>query len=345
MRSRNVFLSIGFIAAFLVLLAACGGGGGGGFTPITYTGSTSLATIDGTNAGDFAGLAESGATMPSNVPLPMSVSGGTAASVDIPIPVIQAVIDLGKNAPGLFDSAPAPSNAAAVITFTDTYFCDSTNPGAGTGDGSDGYASVSVSINDVTFDMSATVTYYDCDEGAGVIMNGGMTMAMNLYADPYVAPATINMTLRNLKMSFQDTGETITTYAIISMTEDQTGTYPFYHLVITDMIIQDDATLLTARISNYDVSIIEYTTYDEITIASGSAMARVYDYDLGYVEFYTVTPIKEDPVSGPYEGILRMEGANGSWAEIDFGNDCSVTDNGTFNDGTVSGTFCYVSTP
>ena len=186
-------------------------------------------------------------------------------------------------------------------------------------------------------------------------MNGGMSLSMSgIVTDANDDPDILNsteitmaQTYKNLSVYFQDTGDTITIYAVMSATIDRSVTNPVINLNIEDMILKESATGLTARISNYDVTIVEYPTYDEITIASATVKARVYDHVLGYVDFYTVTPIKEDSV-GPYEGIVRLEGANGSWAEVDFsvtGCDGVTTFNGTFDDGTTSGSFCYVPSP
>ena len=56
MQKTQKMLSAVFIALFLITMTACGGGGGDGFVPIAYSGNSTLATIDGTNAGDFAGI-------------------------------------------------------------------------------------------------------------------------------------------------------------------------------------------------------------------------------------------------------------------------------------------------
>lgn len=340
MKATSRLLSAVLTAFFLISLSACGGGGGGedaGITPIAYTGSTTLATIDGTNAGDLAALAENGAALFSQLPIPMPASEGENEDVNIPVPVIQAIIDLGKKVPGYLDGAPGSASPAAVYTQTETEYC-------GIGDESDGSMTMTTSINDVTYDMSVSITYNNCDEGFGVVMNGGMAVSANMMnEDPTDAPITINMRLNNLEMYFQDDGSTITIYAVVSMTEDLTGANPVMIMNFTDMIIQGNAIGLTTRISNYDITVTEYTDYEEITIA---AMARVYDYDLGYVEFYTLTPIKEDPLTGPFEGIVRIEGANDTWAEVDFADTDGDGYLGTFGD--ISGhlgTFGNISGP
>lgn len=323
-----------FITVFLLSMVACGGGGGGdSFTPVAYTGSAAPATINDTNASDFASLAESGSSMGGIAPIPLAVTSGNPA--DIPAPVLQSLVTLNKKLPDYLQNAPIEGSITLAETQSETQFC-------GIGDGSDGSMFVSATL-DSSGSVTASITYSSCDEGFGVVLNGTMAVTMSdINADPFLTPRSMTMTYRNLEMFFQDISESITIYAVMSMVEDLTGVNPTYTMSITDLIMQESVDGLTARISNYILTSVDYLSYEEVTLSSVTSKARLYDHLLGYVEVYTVIPIR-DAGAGPYHGVVRMEGANTSWAEVDFSVTCdAVTNNGTYFDGTTSGTFCHI---
>lgn len=134
MRGPLTFLTAVLIAGFLVSLAACGGGGGGdSFTPVSYTGSTTLATIDDTNAGDLAALAENGSSMGTIAPIPLSVTATDGNLTGVPSPVLQTITRLAKNLPGYLQNAPLGNKASlAAVSQSETLFCNGVDASDGT---------------------------------------------------------------------------------------------------------------------------------------------------------------------------------------------------------------------
>lgn len=186
--------------------------------------------------------------------------------------------------------------------------------------------------------MTLDLSFAACNQG-DIILNGSISMVLstNRY-DSTGYPDLINSTqistsqnYNNLSMQFQG-GESLTVDGTVNLDIDQSGLYPLYSMTM-GMVMQDNVTGQTAKIENYHLVVTEYPSYDEINIVS----ARVYDFDFGYVDISTPTPLEDSGNSlYPEFGILRLQGAHGSSAVVDF----SMTPEGSWDDGQgTSGTF------
>ena len=162
----------------------------------------------------------------------------------------------------------------------------------------------------------------------------------DIYGNPILNVPVIhlNMTYQNLRTYFTLYGLQTTTYGTASTTVDASGTYPYISMTI-NFVMQDDSTMKTVKLENYRERLTDYGSYGQFNIYSG----RVYNFDFGYIDVSTPTPILAN-TSGVYQGVLRLDGANGSWAEVNFGITCDIPNsiyNGSFYDGNnPPGEFC-----
>ena len=349
-------LLVVLIVAGLATLFACGGGGGGGgFTPAAYTGSTTQATLDGTNASDYAALAEAGTSFGMIAPIPLAVTGNNTLPADVSHHGLKTLVALGRSLPDyLITDLKPDAQLAAPVSDAGTLFC-------GIGDGCDGSVYMVATWDADTGGLTASMTFSNCNEGFDAIFNGSVNLVFTgISADidgnpdlPNTTQFTMDQTYLNLRVTFPSLSETLTMYAVMHFTYDASGinTINTMDMPILVMVLQNSA--LTAQVKNYFVTITEYNRntlpsdddYDEIILASGTVKAELYDHLTGYVSAYTLpgSPLLVEPVTEiPYSGIIRLEGANGSSAEVNFGIACETTGfSGTFDTGAVSATFCY----
>lgn len=325
---KNTFrlLSAVLIAGSLMSLSACGGGGGGGgdsFTPITYTGATTAATIDNNNADELVTLAYTGSDLGNLMPLARATDGG--AAVVVPVPMLQSLTSLSRALLGYASNLPLETvpPAAAISIPAETQNCASA-----------GSMTMSGTWDNVNGTISVDISFSACNQGEA-ILNGeaSMFLSSNLVdADgfPDLLNSTIittSQTYRNLSMTFL-TGASMTVYGAIGMEINQAGANDVIDMTM-GLVMRDGATGFTSKVENYHVIVTDYLTYEKINIVS----ARIYDYIHGFVDVSTPTPLQDDGIAQyPYLGILRLVGDNGSWAEVDFS---FLTPQVTGNDGLV----------
>lgn len=133
-------------------------------------------------------------------------------------------------------------------------------------------------------------------------------------------------------MNFATAGS-MTVYGTIGMTLDQSLADTVVDMTM-GMVVRDDVNSQTSKIENYHVIVTDYSSYNEINIVS----ARVYDHYAGYVDVSTPTPLQDDGIGTyPSYGILLLQGAGGSSAQVDYS---FSPPQGSWNDGQGgSGTF------
>lgn len=319
------WFSLFILGIFLFIGFACGGGGGGGGSPsVTYTGSTSQASIDGGNAEELAILAYNGTTPGASAPLTLATEAHTK---EITTPAVIALTDLNRKAAEyLTDTIANTQSLSQAVTVQDSFYC---------------YISGTVDVT-LIWDAAAgtiteTLTFHSCRDSNivldGVLIGVFTGIDSDYYGNPVLNDPVLNlnMTYRNLSMDFLDTGMKITSHGTVTTTLNASGTYPFISMTM-NMAIRNDTIMRVNLVENYRMVLTDYYSYVELNIISG----RVYDPDYGYIDVTTPNPIRANS-SGPYQGLLRIDGADGSWAELDFSISCDssiAVYNARYYDGT-----------
>jgi len=312
------------VSLAISLFPACGGsdsGGGGTVTSsaITYTGNTAPAVIDELNAKRLVALAYSGPEV--EVVTPLAQGGGqTAASP------LGEVLDLNRkladeisrDLTGAFEiqpmavfsgclegsvveSPPLADTEAGTLTYTFEFI--------GCVDGDQRFDGVAIGTVNVDFP--------DPGDPQQITLPDPLTTTMNYQ----------NLNVRNLASEANVTvhGE------VIVVTDASTDTVD----MTMNMVVRDELASNTWKLEGYRVVLTVVTNYLQVDIRG-----RVFDPVAGYVDVSTLDPILEE-LTGPSQGVLHLDGANGSWAEVDFGIVCdpgTATYNGSF---VGDGEFCY----
>jgi hypothetical protein len=312
MKSKLVKLTWPALLGGLLVLTGCGGGGGGGGGGgVTYSGSTSPATVTATNAEEIGTTATEAATntiAAGNTPFGVAISDNSSNSVrqqakDI-VKRFQAELQQADNLPVGVTYTSDDLNAE----FGENLFC------GGTVDGP---------ANIVNAD-SGTVTFHDMcfDLGYGghtATLDGTVTFSYTESGDTY----TDTTTYKNLTVTFN--GETYT----LNGTEKCTGNYATSEYSCSDLYNGADGK--TYQVSNSD--------YYGDSVNGYYITATFYHPTYGYVNITTSSPILFNCTNGyPSAGTVNFSGAGGSSGTITFHSDCSGYD-GTYNTGTETGTF------
>jgi len=310
---------------YLATLTACGGGGGGSsFSPIPYTGATTQATVDASNAADLSNAVITGFEISNSSPLIASAS--TQPQMAPTGPVLLTLLDISQKLPEkakVLQSSTDPLVRATIPSTTEACTVS---------------GSVTISGSYTSTSMSADVSFNSCDEGEAV-MNGQASMTLTSTMSDQGFPDTMPPAIITLSLTFKNlttsttTGDDLTVYANIGMTIDQSLTPPQISTSMT-MVVRDNVSGLSGKLENLDITVFDYGSYQELNIISG----RVYDYVAGYVDISTLSPLQDNGGIYPISGILRMDGANGSFAEIDYSfNPPQVTwDDGQGGSGTTT---------
>lgn len=286
-----------------VLLTACGGGGGGGgggSDQITYDGVRTQATIDDENAAELAELAYTGSELgeQSMVFSAVETSSGQPAAASTPL--IPKLTNIFLGLPDrLASGIDNPLYARTVTSISESSGC--------TGGGN---VSISGSWDDVAGTLNATINFNSCTEN-GETMTGPIDISASgldsdAYGDPVFNNVEISVSFKNMSYSSADENLTISGGATMSINSDSVR-------MSMTMEMRDNRTGLLAKVENYTMNVVDMVNHSEIGISG-----KVYRSDIGYVELSTTTAIRVDIYGEPYEGVFRIDGANGTWAEVDF---------------------------
>lgn len=286
------------LAATVVLLSACGGGGGGSAT-VSYDGVTAQATVTSDNAADLAELAYYGSQL--SDPLPLASVQASSGGGE-PAPVLPEIFDLISSLPEKIDADYLSENVAkAAITmpaFTEP--CEIS-----------GSMSISGTFDDVTGALNANLSMASCNSGDGVIMDGTLLLgAMGIADIENPVFSTFTVTFKHLTYEFVDGNDSILLEGTASSWYDNDQTAQVMQI---NMIMQQVGTSLQAKLENYTVSVVEMGMEQQVSISG-----RIYESTVGYIDLSTLQPIMVDMYGEPYQGIYRIEGAGGTWAEVDF---------------------------
>jgi hypothetical protein len=309
-RNRVAFLLAIFAAA---VFSACGGDGDGGtsYPSITYTGSTTAAVIDQSNAADFPFVVLEGSSGTGNIPVPTGIdsasSGGIPSSENI------------KKAASIISDLIKTNlvNGANLVTAAAT---SQTNSGSCGGKATYSDNNSSSSFNgSIQFDNFCEVDSY----GYRLSLHGRLTYSGTFYLDANDNPVltSFNLTVEYLKIVFTDGSTTVSNEFAggISVTGfDPTTNEPL-----------DFTMSINFKHNGKVFKIVNLQLND----AAGTISGRFYHPDHGYVDVSTTVPFVYDAIIDKFcGGTLHIEGVDNAvppnTATIDFTSDltCSTYD-------------------
>lgn len=272
------------LTATLLLMACGGSGGGGGSDPVTYSGLTSQAAVDDTNAKTLTEAVVGGSTTGTA----FAVVSDTEEAKPNPV-----VLDLARifadSAAQLDVDAPSSHLPGAIVTESGSDSCV---------DG--GSVSYSLRIDDVTFAFTGSFDYRNCTEGdssidgeadvSGVI--GSPDIELNLSFD--------SLTVTSGAESFTMSGTVETTATLTSAT------------VAMDVRSRNNSTGFIEWLNNLTISISDNLSFVEMSVSG-----RYYHPDHGYVDIVTTTPFQIGASDEwPSVGQMVVTGASGSKARL-----------------------------
>lgn len=301
-------------AALVALLAACGGGGGGG-GGVSYSGVSTPAVIDNQNAGEIAKGVYEGGTASDALSVLASLQGSPADGDSADLPRVQALAEELKAAffAAEADALPTAGNARAMAM----------EPQPGSCGGSMTLKQTGETSGTITFDHYGDGM--DCTTAPS--MHGSVSFSFT--RDAAGEPQSFTMTFTALSMTMGEEEFTFNgsmAFTVVSLTE---GTFEM------TMVMRDDVSGETFKVENYRV------------VASGNTIAvsgRFYDPAHGFVTLSTPTPLQHDfPGDWPSAGVLRCDGANGTWVQMTFtaGPDQAAGEADTNGDGAADLFFTY----
>jgi hypothetical protein len=280
----------GVIAFGLIAIVGSGGGGGGGGGGgdggggITYTGITSQATIDETNAVDLA----TGAYYGGNFGTTMALGAiQTEEDRQISRPRTLIVSQALNKCIDLVNFTSASSSTFYGSTYTETIY--GTCGGSGT---------ISIDVNDVTGDFTGSLNFNNyCENGVTISGSTSFSGVIDVNTGDLLK---FSFSFDNL--SFNDGSDSFTIDGNISYN------YTTYPVTISmDILMRDDSTGKVFWSHNYFLSITGGANYIDFYI-----LGRYYDPDYGYVDSESTADFRiYDGDVWPSQGVLIVEGNTG----------------------------------
>jgi len=285
------------------LVSGCGGGGGSGSSGLSYTGSTSPATLTTTNSANLLGGAYTGGNSG------IIISGVTAglAHYDFgasrrPRTLVLADAFIKFARLSFVDDALARPETAATVTNIPRSTLNGNCGGTATVNGS--YDDVSKLIS-----ISAIFNNY-CQDGTTLNGTVGASGLATADGQNNISISTITITLT--KLSARYGGDSFAADGTMSIAPQAGFTYIDHDVVLTiDMLFKDNATAKVYKLENFGIaqsSISGTLAYEDITING-----RYYDPDEGYIDLSTPVTIRViNNDQWPSSGSLRGTGNNSS---------------------------------
>lgn len=286
---RKLFF-IGLLPVFLFLLA-CGGGGGGSnssSSSVTYTGITTQATIDSTNAENIATGAYQGGAIGGAISLGavQQEQAELPAYLNLSLTIEEAIRQMDVS------TSTGVADAGAIINQSKTMY--------GTGGGN---AQYTIQVNDVTGDFSGTIAF-----------NGYTSQATTMTGN-FNYSGKVNMSAGTMQQFSLSSDNVSVIEGRKSYTAKMTFSYTFSGTqlaVAMDFVMQDSVTAKTYWVNNFNLTAWDRTSYLEFSISG-----RYYDPDYGYIDLSTPTTFKiNTTATNPYEGILLVTGNSATKAKL-----------------------------
>jgi hypothetical protein len=275
-----------------LFIAGCGSsGGGGGTSGLSYTGLTTAAAIDDTNASEIAANAYSSGNR--------GMVFGAIGSAAVNGPDLQPagpgrlllidVVRIFQHSLEEIDYSAASQNSASAL-----HSASGTIPGACGGQGS--YA---IQVDDVTGAFSGSLTFSSyCEEGTTI--NGKATFSGTVDLD--------SEQLEFFSMHFDSITGTSGSESFTLNGDVDVAVSGGSATMTMDMLIKDNTLDKVYKVEDYHLTVSEGWNY-----ASISASGKFYDPDYGYVTLSTESPLLIYS-SGDYpsSGTLVLTGKTGS---------------------------------
>ena len=290
---RNFFVA----AASLAFITACGGGSddGGGLTGGAPTAEP--ATITAENAPAIAAtVAEvamgQGAFSSFFTPaLPIGSIGVDAAVAPVIKPVVSAAIKTA-NPSQLY--ATTSSREPCAVSGTVDVVINVSNP-------------EQPSVND-SFDFE----FMDCDDGSGVVLNGGMAISIaSLDGDFASGNILLGMRIEFSAFAVTENGETTSADGIITIDIDSRDPNVTTITVATSALVTTSAGAEEV-LSNFTVQVTEDSSMFPIAVTVETSFTISSPRIGGSVTVTTSLALNSTGSDYPFEGELRITGAGGS---------------------------------
>ncbi|MBN2298816.1 MAG: hypothetical protein JXM72_09485 [Deltaproteobacteria bacterium] len=258
---------------------------------IEYSGSTEAAALNKDNAQIILEEAFLGGSAGSGIVSPISTvaAGGYYGYSPSPAQYFRKTFDLLVQEITSIDQQDLPAITSEVISQP----IDIDGPCGGNCSGN-------LSIDDETGDVSGKLRYNDyCD--MEIISDGRISIQGNIN----LTSVNLDMVFTNFSVSYEGNSQTMS--GTVSM-ESSTGS----SYMTMNVCVRDDSSGRTCWMSDYVMYVIEYDTYDEISVSG-----RFYDPDYGYATLSTPESfIVYHEENYPSQGILVATGAGGSSARL-----------------------------
>ncbi|MDJ0926638.1 MAG: hypothetical protein QNJ73_03220 [Gammaproteobacteria bacterium] len=274
------------MAISVLLLTACGGGGGssapavGGIQTLTAT-----APITSQNA-PIITRSVLGAAAGSDGLADLGGLAGPAGGLTGTMTINNANVGANPNV------VIGPQTENCLVSGTQTFTADIQDPLTMT------------SGDTLDFDFAL------CDNGDGVVMNGGFSMVVQSFSgDPFLGAFVMNVNVTASNLSATENGDTSTTDGDMNMIVDTMNTPSVSITISSSSLVMTDSTG-TATLAGYSMSV----AIDQLM---GTAMFTVSGFlespdFTGMVEFTTNVPLDLSGVGAPTGGEFVINGADGA---------------------------------
>jgi hypothetical protein len=290
------------LVVLVTVLTACGGGGGGGGSSLSYEGLTTHAVIsDEQTAADLSEQAFYGSDLDDALPI-YSLQGSGSSSA-VPLPVIQELAGLAFE----FPNRVVIPDTAQVMTASSTATEGCYNSGG----------TVSFSGTETETHIDAKASFSNCDPlGDGTIFNGKFSIEATLDNLGNPSDYSISVGLFSIEWPYQNK-KIILDGTMNGSSVDGTDS------LTMNLVLSDTSSGQMIKLENYQLTLKDMSNHYAMSISG-----KIFGSEHGYFVLSTKQEILLNYYSEePYEGVFRIAGGEGTWAEYDFS-----TAQGTFGD-------------
>ncbi len=293
---KRLAASIGILGLFL--LAGCGGGGSDSAS-LTYTGSTSQASIVDNNAEEIGIAAYQAGERSSNLTGPLGSSPELAAAgsprVVTLVRTLQSLAD--KMVPEASNPVRSRSTLAPkeLVTITETGYDDF-----------GGSVTLSITADNVTGVFNGSFTFQNFHPDNNTVLSGGAAISGIVDVE---SGGLVEIQFAFSSLSLTDTTGSVTVAGTIELVTSPTS-------ATINLVFRDNVTGKTVWIDNYTMNIVEgpdvspvdgTADYIEVTVSG-----RIYLHDYGYVDITTPSPLVINAEDlNPSSGTLLVTGGAG----------------------------------